>query len=31
MVPEGEALKGNNSVGKELPGYLGRSPRGLMQ
>jgi len=30
FVPEGEALKGQNNVGKELPGYLGRSPRGLM-
>lgn len=30
-VPEGEGLKGTNNVGKELPGYIGRSPRGLMQ
>lgn len=31
FVPEGESLKGKNVVGKELPAYLKRSDKGLMQ
>lgn len=31
IVPKGEDLKGWNNVGKILPGYFKRSPKGLMQ